>query len=70
MLTTMQQVKRIPLLDYVAHYNPVLNRRGHKMSYSYIYRLIRETEAGECTRKLWFKYELTGEKDRIYIILN
>ncbi len=44
------------------------NRRGHTMSASYIYRLIRETEAGECTRKLWFKYQFTGDKDRIYII--
>lgn len=61
--------KRISLKEYAAKYNPVKTRRNHKMSWSYLYRLIRETEAGTCKRSLWFEYELTGEKDRILVIL-
>ena len=45
------------------------------MSWAYIYRLIRkdlgcikDTEPKD-QRELWFKYELEGEKKRIWIIL-
>lgn len=44
-----------------------LNRRGKQMSYSYIYRLIREHNKGK-RNDLWFKYEFEGNKDRIWII--
>jgi len=54
---------------FAEKYNPILTRRNKKMSVSYIYRLIRQDLKDELTRPLWFKYELTGEKDRIYIIL-
>lgn len=61
---------KISVEEYAAKYNPVLTRRNKKMSASYIYRLIRQDIKDELTRSLWFKYELTGEKDRIYIVLN
>jgi len=60
---------KISLSDYAKHHNPVLNRRGHKMSESYLYRLIRKDVKGEPV-KIWFKYILEGDKDRIYIILS
>jgi hypothetical protein len=63
-------MNKISVEEYAAKHNPVRNRRGHKMSASYIYRLIRQDIKEEPTRDLWFKYELTGEKDRILIVLN
>lgn len=64
------QIKKVSLLDYAANHNPKNNRRGHPMTFSYLYRLIRETEEGTCKRELWFKYELDkAHKDRIWIIL-
>jgi hypothetical protein len=44
------------------------NRRGQPMSASYVYRLIRRDMKGIEGKPLWFKYELEGEKDRIWII--
>lgn len=61
--------KKITLAEYATIYNTVLNRRGHKMSESYLYRLIREDIAKTGKRKLWFKYILEGDKDRIFIEL-
>ncbi len=60
----------VSLREYASKHNPVLNRRGKPMSEGYLYRLIREDIKGINSRELWFKYELTGEKDRIYIHLS
>ncbi len=59
--------KQITLREYAEKYNPVLNRRGHKMSEGYLYRLIRENEKKINSRSLWFNYIMTGDKDRIFI---
>lgn len=60
---------KISLREYADKHNPELNRRGHKMSESYLYRLIRQDQEGTLKRSLWFKYTLDGPKDRIYIVL-
>lgn len=65
----MAEVNKISLAEYAKKHNPELNRRGHKMSESYLYRLIREDIKKTNTRKLWFNYVLEGDKDRIYILL-
>ena len=72
-------MKKVSLKEYAEHYNTELTRRGKRMTESYIYRLIRQhqgTEKGEKLanppkglRDLWFKYELEGPKDRIWIVL-
>ena len=61
---------KVSLREYATKHNPVKNRRGQTMSEGYLYRLIREDIKGINSRDLWFKYELTGEKDRIYIHLS
>lgn len=71
----MAKDKRVSLLDYAENYNPVTTRRGKKMTFSYLYRIIRENEAGQNKdggkpRALWFRYEFEGDKDRIWILLN
>lgn len=43
------------------------SRRGHKVSAGYLYRLIRQHEAGE-RDELPFSYVMIGEKKRIYIV--
>lgn len=68
-MTTKTVNKKVSLSEYAAKHNPVLTRRGKRMSESYLYRLIRQDVKGECNRKLWFTYVLEGEKDRIYIVL-
>lgn len=68
-MTTKQHINKVSLLDYANKHNPVLTRRGKKMSFSYLYRLIREDIAGTNKRSLWFDYVLEGDKDRIWIIL-
>ena len=63
---------KVSVTDYVEKYNPMLTRRGKKMSVSYIYRLIRNDIKGIETsdkRGLWFDYVLEGEKDNIYILI-
>lgn len=65
----MKISKKISLREYADSHNTVLNRRGHKMSEGYLYRIIREDIKGIGTRKLWFKYVLEGDKERIYILL-
>lgn len=62
-------MKKVSLKEYAEKHNPVLSARGHVMTWSYLYRLIRETEQGTATRALWFDYEMEGPKDRIWIIL-
>lgn len=64
------KTKEVSLLEYADKHNQVLTRRGHKMSFSYLYRLIREHRAGKVKRELWFEYKLNGEKENITIILN
>lgn len=67
-----KNVTRVSLKEYADKYNPRLNRRGHKMSMSYLYRLIREDQRGERIGKkepVWFKYIMEGDKDHIFIIL-
>lgn len=63
-------VKKVSLKEYAEQHNPQLNRRNQKMSWAYLYRLIREDKAGTLTRPLWFKYEFEGPKDRIWVILS
>lgn len=63
-------IKRVSVREFAEKYNNVPNRRGHKMSYGYLYRLIRQKIKDSATRDLWFDFELEGEKDRIYIVLN
>jgi len=65
----MQKNKLISLKDFADNHNPKLNRRGHKMSESYLYRLIRQHIKGENKTNLWFNYILCGDKDRIFIEL-
>lgn len=62
-------VKKITIREYADQHNPKLNRRGHKMSESYLYRLIRQDIKGTNTVKLWFNYIFEGDKDRIFIKL-
>lgn len=68
-------MKRVSLKEYAEKHNDKLTRRGHKMSWSYIYRLIRQDIGCDKivpkngTRQLWFKYEFEGDKNRIWIIL-
>lgn len=62
-------MEKITLREYAAKHNPVKTRRGKKMSWGYLYRLIRQTEEGKATRELWFEYVMEGEKDRIYILI-
>lgn len=59
----------ISLSDYAKNYNGRTNRRGHKMSESYLYRLIRDHSKGNKAPELWFKYIFKGDKDRIFIEL-
>lgn len=68
-LIMVKSKKKISLAEFANTYNTQLNRRGHKMSESYLYRLIREDIAQTSKRKLWFKYILEGDKDRIFIEL-
>lgn len=63
-------MNKISLRDYALNHNPIKTRRDKKMSESYLYRLIREDIRGVCSRDLWFKYVLEGDKDRIYILLD
>jgi hypothetical protein len=62
--------RKVSLLEYADKYNKQLNRRGKRMSWAYLYRLIRQDIEGTATRPLWFKYTLEGEKDRIWILLD
>lgn len=69
---TMAKTKKkreVSLLEYVDKHNPVLNRRGTKMSFSYLYRLIREHEKGVNKRELWFDYSLVGEHKKVVIYI-
>lgn len=59
----------ISLKDFADNYNTVLNRRGFKMSESYLYRLIREDSKGVCKRKLWFKYRFVGRKCGVKVVV-
>lgn len=61
---------QVTLKEYALNHNPRKNRRGHKMSEGYLYRLIRQDIKGSNTCQLWFDYVLTGNKDRILINLN
>ena len=60
---------RTSVKEYAEKHNTKLNRRGHKMSEGYLYRLIRNDIKGNGTTSLWFKYILEGDKERIFIEL-
>lgn len=60
---------KISVEEYANDHNPQLTRRGHKMSASYLYRLIRKDIKGLKNRQLWFRYILEGDKERIFIEL-
>jgi len=72
-------MNKVSLKEYADKHNDRLTRRGGPMTESYLYRLIRQHEGREKDpklsaptkglRKLWFKYELEGPKERIWIIL-
>lgn len=62
--------KKVSMQDYIDNYNPKLTRRGTKMSFGYLYRLIRQDIEGTIKKPLWFKYELEGEKKRIWILID
>jgi hypothetical protein len=64
--SVMVQGNRISVEEY-AKLGEMLSRRHKPVSAGYLYRLIREHIKGE-RPNLPFRYELTGEKDRIYII--
>lgn len=73
-MAVKSSIKKISLLEYAHTHNPIKNRRGHPMTFSYLYRIIRENEAGVNNkggkpRSLWFKYEFDGDKDRIWVII-
>lgn len=65
-----KEKKEVSLLEYANKHNTVKSRRGHQMTFSYLYRLVRETEKGTATRELWFKYRFDGERDAILVTLN
>lgn len=58
---------KVSLREYADKHNPRLNRRGKKMSWGYLYRLIRLAEKKENKEPLWFDYELEGEQARVWI---
>jgi hypothetical protein len=67
--------EKVSLLKYANEYNPKLTRRGKRMTFSYLYRIIRENEAGKNIdggkpRELWFNYVKEGEKEHIMVILD
>jgi hypothetical protein len=68
-MATKTKQRKVSLIEYADKHNKQLTRRGKRMSWSYIYRLIRQDIEGKSTRSLWFKYTLEGEKDRIWILL-
>jgi hypothetical protein len=68
-------MKKVSLKEYAEKYNTKLTRRGKPMSESYLYRLIRrdlgrikDTKPVD-TRELWFRYELEGDKERIWVLI-
>lgn len=62
-------MNKVSIKEFITKYNTVKNRRGQPLSEGYIYRLIRQDIAGNCSRSLWFKYHLEGPKDRIFILV-
>lgn len=58
---------RISVEDY-AKTGVIISRRGKPVSASYIYRMIRQHIDGK-RAVLPFEYELTGDKDRIWILI-
>ena len=68
-MATINNKVKVSLAEYATKHNPVLSRRGKKMTESYLYRLIREDIKGINTRSVWFNYVLEGDKDRIFILL-
>ena len=65
----MTQKNTVSLKEYADAINPRLNRRGHRMSESYLYRLIRLDRQGKLHFPLWFSYELVGDKDKVRIVV-
>ena len=68
-------MKKVSLKEYAEKHNTKLTRRGTQMSESYLYRLIRrdlgcikDSEPVD-KRELWFKYELEGDKKRIWVLI-
>jgi len=66
-LCNMKKENKISVEEFAATQR---NRRGQPMSASYIYRLIRQDIKEVRIKPLWFTYELEGNKDRIWIVLN
>lgn len=57
---------KISVEQYAAS-GAIISRRGKPVSASYIYRMIRQHLTGR-RLSLPFRYELTGDKDRIWIL--
>lgn len=66
MVMGTKQIKRISVEQF-ADMGYIRNRRGHPVSAGYLYRLIRQHNKG-LRADIPFSYEMTGEKDRIFII--
>lgn len=63
----MSKTSKISVEQY-AKMGKVTSRRGKPVSASYLYRLIRKHNKGEVLA-IPFSYEMTGDKDRIWVIL-
>lgn len=61
---------KVTVTEFIEKHNPVLTRRGKKMSKGYVYRLIRNHQQGIESRSLWFDYVMEGEKDNIFILVD
>lgn len=55
-------------VEQFAEMGLIKNRRGHAVSPSYLYRLIRKHSKGEIS-SVPFNYVMEGDKDRIWIVL-
>lgn len=54
-------------VEQFAKSGEILNRRGHPVTPSYLYRLIRKHSKEEI-KHIPFEYVMEGDKDRIWII--
>jgi hypothetical protein len=63
----MKKSKKISVEEF-AKTGKVLSRRNKPVSPSYIYRMIRRHNQGDIL-SVPFRYEMEGDKERIWIIL-
>lgn len=65
----MDKQNKISVEQYAAS-GAIKNRRGHNYSPSYIYRLIKKHLNNDLKKPLPFAYEMEGEKERIWIVID